>query len=289
MVDLSVIIVSFNTKEITAQCIESLLKALGKTPEISAEIIVVDNNSEDGSTEVIKQYPVVPINLNANIGFGGANNKALAVARGKYTLFLNSDVLHNDINYGDILHYLDVHREVGALTVKVVLDETRIDPASHRGFPTLWRSFTYFSKLEQTFGGVPGLRKLVGGYHLLDKDLNTVHEIESPSGAFFLSPTALLKELGGFDRDFFMYGEDLDLAFRIVEKGYKIIYYPKYTVTHLKYSSGIKKKDAVISKKIKHHFFDAMRIFYDKHYAKAHPPFIRSLVYWAIRQKMARV
>ncbi|MCX7996360.1 MAG: glycosyltransferase family 2 protein [Patescibacteria group bacterium] len=290
MADLSVIILSYNTKEITRQCISSLQIAIANCPPRKIEIIVADNASSDGSREMLSEFPVKKIFLEKNLGFGAANNRALKQASGKYILYLNSDVIHENVDYNAILSYLDDHPDVGGLTVKVLLrDKKSIDPASHRGFPTLWRSFTYFSGLERTLGSIPILSRVFGGYHLLHENLEVLHEIDSPSGAFFISRSSLLRELGGFDEAFFMYGEDLDLAYRIKQKGYRIMWYPEYSVIHLKYSSGIKNNNSAIKKRIKKCFYDSMLIFYKKHYARFHNPIVNSLVTAVIRLQASRV
>ena len=285
MRDLSIIILSYNTKDITRRTIDSLLETLKKT-KLSYEVIVVDNNSTDGSQDMLLTYPRQIIRLlflHKNVGFGKGNNKALALAKGKYILYLNSDVIHENVNYDTLISYMDTHTDIGALTVKVVLTNGQIDPASHRGFPTIWRSFTYYAKLEKLFGKVTGVNKLFGGYHLTYLDVQKTHEVEAITGAYFLTRKSLMEQLKGFDEDFFMYGEDLDLAYRVKEAGYKVLYYPRYTVTHLKYQSGIKTENTTIRKEIKRHFYQSMMIFYKKHYEKDNNPLVNKVVYSIIR------
>lgn len=288
MVDLSVIILSYNTKDITKRCLDSLIHCL-KLASITYEIIVVDNNSTDGTRQMLEQYDVVNVFLSKNIGYSKANNKGLDIAQGRFTLFLNSDVLHDNVNYDALLSYMISNNGVGALTVRVELDNDQIDAASHRGFPTVWRSVCYYMKLESMFGSVPLINRIVGGYHLTYLDLHSVHEIEAMSGAYLLSRTRLLKQIGGFDEDYFMYGEDLDLAFRIQKQGYRNMYYPEYTVTHLKYQSGIKNKNKVISMEIRRHFYQSMKIFYQKHYEKTYPGVVNAIVYAIINRKIQKV
>lgn len=284
MVDLSVIIISFNTREITAKSIDSLVTSL-QSSRISYEIIVVDNASTDGSLDMLHSKPVRVLALPENLGFGKANNRGVAISQGKYILYLNSDVIIDHVDFADVLKYMDDNRDIGVLTVKVNLLKNGIDPASHRGFPTLWRSFTYFSGLEKTLGRFSAFKKLFGGYHLLQHDLQSVHEIDSPTGAFYLTRKEILDTVGGFDEKFFMYGEDLDLSFRIKEAGYKIMYFPKYMVTHLKHASGLRQETNTIRNKTKKHFYEAMRIFYDKHYARRYPPVVNGLVHMVIDLK----
>ncbi len=294
MVHLTVIILSFNTKEITRQCLDSLVKSISETPRINFEIIVIDNASSDGSPEMLHQYPNEHgihnitwkvINNIENKGFVRGNNQGIAISHGNYVLFLNSDVIVNNVNFEEVIKYLELHEQIGALTIQVNLTQDGIDPASHRGFPTIWNSFCYFSKLEKVLGKLPLLGKVFGGYHLTYLNLNTIHEIDSPTGAFFLTRKDILNKIGGFDEEFFMYGEDLDLAYRIKQSGYQIIYYPLFTVTHLKRSSGLKKKDIGIRSKTRIYFYDAMKIFFRKHYSHNYPALINSFIYWSIDLK----
>lgn len=289
MPNLSVIIPSYNTKKVTEQCLNFLLKSL-RTENLSWEIIVVDNASSDGTAESIK-YKVSSIkNLKIiankeNLGFAKANNQGLKVAKGKYILFLNSDVIVEKVNFKRLLNYLDSRPEVGVCTVRVDLAGNGIDPASHRGFPTIWNSFCYLLKLEALLGRLPLIGDFFGGYHLTSKDLKTIHEIDSPSGSFYLSRKKLLDKVAGFDEDYFMYGEDIDLSYRIKKLGYKILYYPLFHVTHLKYTSGLGTNNSHIREQIKKHFYDAMKIFYQKHYEKKNPSLVNKLVYVVIDLK----
>ncbi len=285
--DLSIIILSFNTKELTKNCLDSVVKSL-QNSVLKTEIIVIDNASKDGSVEMLKEFSknnhsknikLEFIFNNENVGYPKGNNQGIKVAKGKYVLLLNSDVVINDVDFEDVLQYINTHPEIGVLTVKLNLPQGGIDPASHRGFPTAWNAFCYFSKLERYLGRFKPLSKIFGGYHLLERSLDTVHEIDSPTGAFFLTRLSLLKDIQGFDEGFFMYGEDLDLAYRIKKKGYKVIYYPHYTATHFKHHSGLKGKDEGIRKKTRVHFFEAMKIFYTKHYDTKYPFIIKKLIF----------
>ncbi len=282
MLDLSIIILSYNTKKLTKKCLFSLIDNLKKSPSLEIEIIVVDNASTDGSWQMLESFKVYKnfklIKNKSNIGFAKANNQALKEAQGKYILFLNSDVIVDKIDFDVLIDYLEKDQRVGALTVKINLPTKKIDPACHRGFPTLWNSLSYFLKLEKFLGKLPFLRKFFGGYHLTYFDLNTIHEVDSISGAFFLTRKDILEKVGGFDEEFFMYGEDIDLCFRIKHLGYKIIYYPLFHVIHLKYASGIKKNNSLTKKQ----FYEAMKIFYRKHYQKKYPYFFNKLVYFFI-------
>jgi len=286
MTDFSIIIVSFNTRAITRRCLVNLEKNFKKYPG-DYEVIVVDNASQDSSQEMLKEleknYPNLKVFLsNRNLGFGKANNLGVKKSTGKYILYLNSDAIVGDLDFRDLISLLERKKEIGALTVKLILLDGEVDPASHRGFPTIWRSFAYFIGLEKLFTKVPLLNQIFGGYHLTGRDLNTIHEIDSPSGAFFLTRKSLVDKIGGFDKAYFMYGEDLDMSFKIKQMCYKIIYYPLWQVLHLKYSSGLKKDSHTIKKKTRYHFYKSMKIFYQKHYEKKYPWFVNQFIYLAI-------
>ncbi len=297
MTRLSVIILSYNTKDITERCLRRVFDVLKKTENFSSEIIVVDNDSQDGSKIMLEKFkkteekqpthnPKLKILYNdSNSGYPKGNNQAVDHASGEYVLFLNSDVLVEKVNFKRLCDYLDSRLDIGVLTVKVRLMNDRIDPASHRGFPTIWNSFCYLLKLEKLLGRLPVFGRFFGGYHKTYLDLRTIHEIDSPTGAFYLTRLSILKKTKGFDEEFFMYGEDLDLSFRIKELGYKVLYYPLYHVLHYKYASGLLTDNVQLRHKIKKHFFEAMKIFYAKHYAPKHSSLVNRAVYLVIDLK----
>lgn len=289
--DLSVVVVSYNTKDLTLDCI-SKLKAARKKNSSSVEILIIDNNSTDGSQDALKKFVGNPeiriVFCKNNEGFGKANNQGLALSRGRYVLFLNSDVLvPEEPLFDSLIQEMDDHPIYGGITARVQLKSGAIDPASHRGFPTVWRSLCYYARIEKVTAKIPLLNTIFGGYHLTHLSLSSKHEIDSPTGAFFLIRKDLLDSLSGFDEDFFMYGEDLDLAFRIKRLGYLIMYDPQYTVTHLKGQSGLKNaSDSSIQRKTRSCFYESMSIFYRKHYEKKYPKIISSLVLAVINSKI---
>lgn len=282
--DLSIIIVSFNTKKITSTCLNKLKKNFENYP-LSYEIIVVDNGSFDGSKDLLfklkKNWPQLKvISLTRNLGYAKANNLGLKQAKGKYILFLNSDVFIEDVDFLDLIRLMEYDKLIGAITIKIVLENGLLDKACHRGLPTLWRSFCYLIGLENTLGKVPILDKIFGGYHLISQLKDEIHEVEVISGAFFFTRNNLIKKVGGFDEDYFMYAEDIDLCFKIKRLGYKILYYPLWKARHLKYSSGLENKsNKKFQSKTHHHFYQAMKIFYQKHYAQNYPKFFNQLVF----------
>ena len=294
--DISVIILSYNTKETTLQCLQEL-DQICKTPtNLKVQVIVVDNASTDGSVEMLRKFTAKNFSFEViynseNSGFSKGNNIGLHIAKGRYVLYVNSDVMTANstrpIDIPQLLAYMDSHKEIGALTIRVELPSGELDPASHRGFPTPWRSLTYFAKLEKLVHvsriTYKGIRRILGGYHLLGEDLDTIHQIDAGTAAFLLCRKELIDELKGFDEQFFMYGEDLDLCYRMKEKEYQIVWYPTYTVTHLKYQSGLGSADVATKKKIRWHFYDAMEKFYRKHFETKYCPCINVAILTIIK------
>ena len=282
MLDLSIIIVNYNTGELLEQCLKSLPKCV--------EIIVVDNNSMKHVNSLINNKKISKLILNKkNVGFAKASNQGLAKAQGKYILFLNPDTIVPQKTIPELIGYLEKHSSVGAITPILQLRGGKIDPACHRGFPTPWAGLTYFLGLEKAF---PGSR-FFGQYHQTWKDLKTVHEIDACSGAFLLTTRWLLNQINGFDERYFFYGEDLDLCYRIKQAGFKIVFYPKVKATHYKgVSSGLRTETRDISKadqathqRSKRAAAEAMAIFYDKFYQQKYPLIINELVKLAISFK----
>ncbi len=281
----------------TRRCLKTLLKTIESQNATKIEVLVVDNASHDKTISDLqkietsykeKNVSLTIIRNSENLGYSKANNKGAALAQGKYFLFLNSDVIVNNISFEWLIERMEKDSNTAALTIQVLLEQGKLDWASHRGFPTIWRSFCYFAGLEKIFGRIPLLDRVFGGYHLTFLNLKKSHEIDSATGAFYLVRKEVFDKVDGFDESFFMYGEDLDLSFRIKQLGYKIMYDPKYKVDHLKYQSGFQSPDAETKEKTKKYFYDAMKIFYDKHYAKRTSPIFNRLIYWVIEQKAKR-
>ena len=284
--DISAIILSYNTKDVTLRCVKEFVSSIKKS-NLSAQLIVVDNASTDGSAEALAELKLdgieyVLVRNNENVGFSKGNNIGLKKATGKYILYLNSDVLVNSSenipNWDELLEKLEKNKNIAGLTVRVNIQNGQVDPASHRGFPTPIRSLWYFLGFEKLVEKITStdhkLRKLFGGYHLLHLDVRAEHEIEACTAAFLLVAADVAFGLEGFDEQFFMYGEDLDLCYRIYQSGKKLLWFPKYSVTHLKYQSGLGAKSEHTKKKIKKAFYEAMWIFYRKHYERRYGPVV---------------
>jgi GT2 family glycosyltransferase len=279
--DLSIIILNFNTKNLLINLLDSLKKADRGVYKI--EIIVVDNASADGSQEMVeKHYPETKLikNLN-NIGYSKANNIAAIKAKGKYLLFLNSDTLVSKDTLVNVLDFVH-QKKVKALTCRVELKNGKLDPASHRGFPTPWASFTYFFGFEKIFPQ----SKLFSQYHQGWKDLGKIHQVDAISGAFFFISKNTFFKANKFDEDYFMYGEDLDLCYKLKKLNIPVYFYPGTKIIHFKKRSGRKKdmsnlskqKQALIRKHSKKHFYETMKTFYKKHYQHQYPWIVKQLV-----------
>lgn len=286
-VDLSIVIVNYNTRELLLLCLRTVFEA--KNDSITEEVIVVDNGSKDQSAEEVrKKFPDVKIFQNQeNLGFSRANNIGIKAAKGRYILLLNSDTeLHPGVlEY--MVQLMDKDPKVGVSTCRVELPDGKMDPACHRGFPTPWAALTYFTGLEKLFPH----SKLFGQYHLGFKDLTTIHEIDSPIGAFFLVRKKVIDEVGLLDEAFFMYGEDLDWAFRIKKAGWKIMFCPDEIIIHKKKQSGRANANETLRKETDAYFYEAMILFYKKHYRQRYGFLISSIILFGIfvKAKLSRL
>lgn len=276
-IKISIIIVSYNTKELLKACLESIESS--RRPDDRFEVIVVDNASGDGSEQYLKRKKNIHTIINkTNGGFSRANNQGIKSSVGEYVLLLNSDTEIRPNTLQELLVYMDTYTRVGAVTCRVELPDSKIDPACHRGFPTPWASFTYFLGFEKMFPR----SELFSQYHLGYKDMNSIHEIDSPVGAFFLTRRKILADIQGLDEDYFMYGEDIDLSYRIKEAGWPIVYYPLVSILHRKKQSGRSGKNQDVRKQTDIYFYDAMKIFYTKHFMKKYPSFVTRFIFFLL-------
>ena len=282
---LSVIILSYNTKALLRQCLRSVFNLSSRLSDDSLEIIVVDNASTDGSPEMVKaEFPQVKlIKSPQNLGFAAGNNLGLKQAQGKYLMLLNSDTeITNQQTFPKLINYLDTHPKAAVITPKVVLPSGQIDPACHRGMPTPWNAFTYFTGLEKLLPH----SKTFAGYHQGHLDLNITHPIPATAATAIMVRRAAITQVGLLDESFFLYGEDLDWCQRFTDAGWQIIYYPQVTVLHHKSASGKKNASNPHARQASvDHFYDTMKLFYEKHYAKRYPKWFRRLIYLGIDLK----
>ncbi len=271
--DLSVIIVNYNVKYFLEQALLSVRKACA---QLETEVFVVDNNSVDGSVQLVREkFPEVILIANKdNLGFSKANNQAMRIAKGRYFLLLNPDTVVEEDTFTKVVQFMDAHPQGGGLGVKMVDGKGIFLPESKRGLPTPSVAFFKIFGLSALFPK----SKLFGKYHLGYLDDEEIHEIEILAGAFMLMRKEALDKVGLLDEDFFMYGEDIDLSYRIIKGGYKNYYYPKTTIIHYKGEST--KKGSLNYVRI---FYNAMIIFARKHFSAGRASmfsfFIQTAVY----------
>jgi len=255
-VTLSVIIVNYNVKNFLEQCLYSVQKA---AVNIDVEIYIVDNNSVDGSVEMVKSsFPEVKLIANSdNKGFATACNQALELSTGKYALLLNPDTVVSDNSFSACIQFMEEHEDAGALGVRMINGKGQFLPESKRSLPTPLISFYKIFGLSALF---PKSRKF-GKYQLKYIAEDELAEVEVLSGAFMFLRMETLQKTGFLDEQFFMYGEDIDLSYRIKKAGYKNYYFPKTSIIHYKGEST--KKASLNYVRI---FYKAMIIFAKKHY-----------------------
>ena len=273
--DLSIIIINHNTKELTTQTVNSIFAT---QPKVDFEIIVVDNSTKEEEYYSCEDERVKVLSHVPNKGFAHGCNTGFQKATGEYALFLNSDTVMQKDTLDKSVQYMKAHKDVGGLSVQVVLQDGSLDHGCRRGFPTPWNAFCYFSHLDRMFPKAA----LFNGYKLGHLDRNKTCSIDAGTGAYLLMPSSLYQQLGGFDETFFMYGEDIDLCWKIKAAGYKMIYYADVKCLHLKGQSGRSSKNEFVQ----YHFYNAMLIFYDRYYTDRYPKWLTGIIKFVIRSKM---
>lgn len=273
--DMSIIIVNYNTCQLTLNTIQSVLAS---QTGFSYEIIVVDNNSTDHTIKAVElQFPQVQIIPNTdNLGFSKANNQGIRLAQGRYILLLNSDTIVQPDTLDVMTLFMDNHPHIGASGCKIVLPDGSLDKACKRGFPTPWNSFCYAFGLSKLF---PQKTKF-NGYQLGYLDSDKDYPVDSLVGAFMLVRRETIEQIGLLDEQFFMYGEDIDWCYRMKQAGWENYYYPYTQIIHYKGASSRKKPFKII-----YEFHRAMYLFHKKHYKNKYSTFINLMVYLGIGLK----
>lgn len=253
---LSVIIVNYNVRHFLEQALLSVRKA-GR--EIALEVWVVDNNSVDDSVAMVQEkFPEVQLIVNQhNPGFAIANNQAIRASTGEYVLLLNPDTVVEEDTFSKCIAFMDTHPQAGGLGVHMIDGAGKFLPESKRGFPTPWVAFCKTVGLSRLFPQSP----LFNCYHLGYLDEKQTHRVDVLSGAFLFTRRSVLDQIGLLDETFFMYGEDIDLSYRIVKAGYHNYYFPETTIIHYKGEST--KKGSLNYVRA---FYNAMIIFAGKHF-----------------------
>ena len=255
---LTIIIVNYNVKYFLEQCLYSVLKAC---IEIDAEIFVVDNNSTDGSREYLEpKFTTVIFKWNSvNAGFAKANNSVLKEAKGEHILFLNPDTLIPEDCLTECLHFFAAHSNCGALGVPMINGSGTFLKESKRSFPTPMASFFKLAGFAKLFHS----SKLFTRYYAGHLPKNKTNEVDALAGAFMMLSKEAVEKTNGFDEKFFMYGEDIDLSYRIQQAGLKNYYFSGITILHFKGEST-----QTLSGKYIKHFYGAMKLFVRKHYTE---------------------
>jgi len=276
---LSVIIVNYNVKHFLEQCLCSVYKAIkvlsAGNSDTLAEVIVIDNHSTDNSLEYLqaKFSDVLFIANNENLGFAKACNQGLQSAKGKFILFLNPDTIVPEDCFQKCISFLESHKEAGALGIKMLDGSGKFLNESRRSFPSPVTSLYKLSGLSKLFP----LSRIFSRYHLGHLDKNKNHEVDVLAGAFMMVKKEVLDFVGGFDEIFFMYGEDVDLSYRIQKAGYKNYYFADSSIIHFKGESTRKGTLNYVRM-----FYKAMSVFVRKHYGGSRAGLFNFLIHIAI-------
>ncbi len=267
-IDISIIIVNYNVKHFAEQCLRSVEAATGS---LSVEVFLVDNGSSDGSVEYLKsRFPSVNIIDNGeNLGFGRANNIAFKRAQGRYLFVLNPDTLLGEDTLQALVGYMDEHPRAGAAGPKILTRYGSFDVTSKRGFPTPWVAFCRFSGLARLFPR----SEFFGRYDLLYLPPDQPAEIDSLVGSCMIVRSDVYREIGGFDEDYFMFGEDIDWCYRMKQAGWQIHYAPVTTIVHFK---GESTRRSNINRD--RTFYGAMHLFVEKHFRGRYPLIAHRLI-----------
>ncbi len=269
---LTIVIVNYNVKYFLEQCLHSVYKALNS---IEAEVFVVDNASVDSSVEMVaEKFSNVKLIANKdNVGFSKANNQAIREAKGEYVLLLNPDTVVEEDTFDKVVSFMDKHPDAGGLGVKMIDGKGSFLPESKRGLPTPSVAFYKIFGLSKLFPK----SKTFGRYHLGFLANDEINEVDVLAGAFMLLRKSVLDEIGLLDEDYFMYGEDIDLSYRIQKSGSKNYYYPETSIIHYKGEST--KKGSINYVFV---FYRAMVIFAKKHFSSSNAQLFAFLINMAI-------
>lgn len=274
--DLSILIVNYNTCQLTVDCLRSVFAS---ETEYTYEVILIDNNSKDESVQTIRElFPQVKLIENTeNTGFAKANNQGMEVAQGRYMLLLNSDTIIQQDTIETMVAFMDYNPIIGASGCKIVLPDGSLDKACKRGFPTPSASFYYAFGFSKLFPNKPEFNQYQLGY--LNPDVE--YPVDCLVGAFMLVRRETIEQVGGLDETFFMYGEDIDWCYRIKQAGWGIHYYPRTTIIHYKGGSARRRPFKII-----YEFHRAMILFHWKHYRQKYNIFVNGAVYAGIGLKL---
>ena len=288
MLDLGIVILNWNTRDLLRRCLQTVFASTG---EIAYQVVVVDNASTDNSPEMVaNEFPQVKLIVNpSNNGYSYGNNVGLRALgyhdkraadpdAPRYALLLNPDTEVPPDALFNMMAFMDGQPRVGAAGPKLVLPDGSLDKACRRGFPTPTVSLYHFLGLGKLFPKSPRFAR----YNMTFLDPDQEAEVDSVVGAFMIVRREALENVGLLDEAFFMYGEDIDWAYRIQKSGWKIVYHPQVTVKHVKRAASRQ------SKRAQFEFWRAMLIFYRKHYRATTPLLLHSLIMTGLLMKGGR-
>jgi GT2 family glycosyltransferase len=268
-IELSIIILAFRNKEKLRSTIAAVFDS--KT-QYNYEVIVVDNDSKDGTAEMVGQeFPKVKLIRNQNNGFAKGNNVGLKESSGRVVLFLNPDTKVQPDVLEQCFVKIESDKTIGFLSCRLLKEDGSLDLAARRSFPNPVNSFARLVRLDKFFP------KVLGSYNMLAVPEDQEQQVDSVVGAFMMVRRDVIEKIGNWDEDFFMYGEDIEYCYRAKKAGYRNIYFPKVTTIHYKGQSSKKTPYFAL-----YHFHNSMWIFYRKYYLQKYPFFINWLVYLAI-------
>jgi len=290
-IDLSIIILNYNSRDYLQKCLKSISQS--DIGNYKYEVIIVDNNSTDDSIKLaktVKSPNFIFLELKDNLGFAHGNNQGVKIINPntKYVLFLNPDTIVESNTLKNMIEFFDNNDNVDAATCYITLALTgKMQPECHRGFPTPWRSFCYFSGISKLFPK----SKIFNGYFLGNLDTTKVHPIEACVGAFLMVKKSVGQEIGWWNEKYFFYGEDLDFCYQLKQKHFNLYFNPNCKITHFQgVSSGLITKSQHLSQatretrlKVAKASTDAMRIFYQENLFPKYSFITKILVMFGIK------
>ena len=276
----SALVVSYNVRDLLLDCLRALHASPSARDSRHLEVVVVDNASTDGSADAVeKEFPAVKLVRQAkNTGYGRANNIGLQECSGRFVLLLNPDVTVDANCVDRLADFLLVRPDVGAAGPRLLRPDGSLDLACRRGFPTPATAFYRLVGLSRLF---PRSRRF-NRYNMGFQPDSDTHEIDAGTGACLMVRRAAVDRVGFFDPDYFMYGEDIDLCFRLKQGGWKVFYVPSATAVHYK---GMSTRQN--TRRMLYEFHSAMWTFHHKHYAEDMPAFANGLVWASIWARWA--
>lgn len=289
--DLSIIILNYNSGDYLQKCLKSI--ALSKIGDYQIETIIVDNCSTDNSINLAQKTKLENskfLLLKTNNGFAAGNNQGLKVSdpKSKYVLFLNPDTLVEDNTFKTMLDFFESTPNADAATCYIKLVKTeQMQPECHRGFPTPWNSFCYFTGISKLFPK----SSLFNGYFQGNLDITKIHQIEACVGAFLMVKRSVGQKIGWWNEKYFFYGEDLDFCYKLKQNNFKLFFNPDCQISHFQgISSGLKKTTSKLTQanrqtkvKVAKASTNAMRIFYRENLFKKYSPMTRAIVLFGVQ------